>query len=295
MRRVAGFDMGVTNYAVVVIDHCPAERRRNTKKRAREGDATPLAPEQTRLVGAAFWNWKADAPMVLYDATLPPAERIQTPRVPDWEDVTGVTLCRRTSRWLANWAPLHTVDARGELPLVVIEQPGAAPSRDAGSINNHLALRDTVAAITGADEARGRERSMITRAKKADVRRGTAYEEHKAESVASCRAHATKTRDAGMLAVLRALDEKAAAPKPKPRPKRLPEYKLDDVSDAYNLARAHDRRTIRQLQQDLARETGGALTDLVTNSSEDEEDEADARPAKRRRLMIDLTTPFSQL
>lgn len=263
MKRVAGLDMGVVNYAVAVIDHCPAERRRKRKA----PDTAPLELERTRLVGLAYCNWEADAAMLTYDvmATPPWTER----RGLTWNKETAITVTDRLCAFLADWAPLH--NPAGSPPMLVMEQPGAPPHRDAGSTNNHLALHATYACIAGVDKARGRVRRKLVRAKKADVKRGSKeYRDRKAESVASAEAHATACGDGAMLEALRRLRAMKSS------------VKLDDVCDAYNIAREWDRRTIKQRAVDVAEASDSeeSTVDLASDV---------ARPAKRRRLLIDLT------
>ena len=60
-RRIAGFDMGSVNYALAIIEHVPAERRRKNIAAAKLALLPPPKAEYTILTTARILNLKRTA------------------------------------------------------------------------------------------------------------------------------------------------------------------------------------------------------------------------------------------
>jgi hypothetical protein len=222
-RRIAGFDMGSVNYAMAIIEHTPAERRRKVIAAAKLALLPPPVPEVTQLITARIINLKADRVIAKFQRGA--KHPITVPGYAEY--VSDVSTCDLIVR-LGHHIQAITELFAEPLPDVYVEIPGGGPASPASDsyINWQLATA-TISIVAGIDATLGLQgRRYGLRQKKADVARGTEYEEHKAESVRSMRACIAANADKLAADFLYHVAHA--------------KQKLDDLADAYNLARAAD-------------------------------------------------------
>lgn len=264
--------MGSVNYAMAIIEHTPAERRRKVIAAAKLELLPPPVPEVTQLITARIINLKADRVIAKLQrgATHP----ITVPGYADY--VSDVSTCDLIVR-LGHHIQAITELFIAPLPDVYVEIPGggaATPASDS-YINWQLATA-TISIIAGIDAALGLVgRRFGLRQKKADVARGTAYEEHKAESVRSMHTSIAANHDE--------LAEKFLYHV------KLAKQKLDDLADAYNLARAADDQEPPQTPDVIVPKKKRALRERVAKRMREREDDVVliAPPAKVARRSDD--------
>jgi len=149
--RIAGFDMGSVNYAMAIIAHTPAERRRKVIAAAKLALLPPPVPEYTRLITSRVLNLKADHVVGKYqhDGKHPVTV---AGKIPYESDVSTSDLIARLGRHLAAITELFVAP----LPDVWVEIPGGgmASSQSDSYINWQLATA-TIAIISGIDAALG--------------------------------------------------------------------------------------------------------------------------------------------
>lgn len=232
--RVVGIDTGPVNMAAAMIEHRPAETRRQKIAAAVQAILEPeLAPERTRLVSARLFNLKGNHLTARYDRGKPWAISIKR----DYDsDVDALELTLRLPDLIRRWDALFERDPNtGLLPIVVVECPGGGNPYDAKSaqdnnVKNWFLTHATASAIRSIDGERGfakEDRLIEYKAKKKDVERGTLNtrdKEHKEKSIMVGAAALAKDEPAtDFVAALRKAGQK-----------------LDDFFDGVNMGRAKD-------------------------------------------------------
>lgn len=219
-RRIAVFDPASVNFAYALVEHTPAERRRkNIAQDILEEMHAPLE-EQTRLLVARVINLKGGRLVGQLDARRTDHPITVGHRIPHPADVGILDVCGRGGEWLQRFTELF----EEPIPDVFIEPPGSMGADSiwlwqlVGAVRGAIGFADADLGIVG--------RRVAFAQKKADVKRGTAYVQHKADSIKAMREHAQRTGDD--LAV-RFMDELTRTGQ-----------KLDDLADCYNMARAAD-------------------------------------------------------
>lgn len=253
--RIAGFDMGSVNYAMAIIEHTPAERRRKVIAAAKLELLPPPVPEVTQLITARIINLKADRVIAKFQRGG--KHPITVPGYADYDsDVSTCDLIARLGHHLQAITELFIAP----LPDVYVEIPGGgAPSPASDSYINWQLATATIAIIAGIDATLGLVgRRFGLRQKKADVPRGTAYEEHKAESVRSMNACIGANSDELARQFVYAV--------------KLAKQKLDDLADAYNLARAADEQDPPKTPDVVVPKKTRSLRERVTKRKRDGED-----------------------
>ena len=215
--------MGSVNYAMAIIEHTPAERRRKIIAAEKLALLPPPVPEYTLLLTSRSINLKGDHVVGKFQRGGKHPMTVAG-KAPYESDVSTSDLIVRLAHHLAAITELFVEP----LPDVYVEIPGGGkPSpQSEGYINWQLATA-TIAAIAGIDASLGlRGRRLGMAQKKADVERGTDYEVHKAESIRSMHDCMAVNKDAMAQEYIERI--------------RAARQKLDDIADAYNLARAAD-------------------------------------------------------
>jgi hypothetical protein len=236
----AGIDSAFLHFGTAIIEYKAPDRVLPYSKTRGLGPVPRR--ECVRLVSARFLDLERSIAHGLYDTEGGVTRMVVKPHPPKQQNAFELpSMANACGRLLAEWKALF---AESEPPIPLAVENPKPQKNESGAWRGppaQFAIAVVPFAIVGAlDQAKGLPARFVEfRQAKADVKRGTAYSEHKNEGIERTRAIMKKNADVQGLALLDKMEGM--------------KWKTDDICDAYLLALYAVRARCKVSTKQLAR------------------------------------------